>query len=127
MRHVLFLLGLVLFLIVGTASAQSSSTNSMLLAAPFSLSSTGAVSIAPTPAISTAYTLSSSDSAPDSGAVSAKNPFSTASTPAPAPDPQYVQGVFVNYEWQAYIGYTFLHFGDGHGISRNMNGLNWGI
>ena len=125
MRHVLFLLGLVL-LVSGSSSAQSSSANPMLLAAPFSMSSTGSVSVASAPAFSTTHALSPSV-AFDAEAAPAANPFSSAPASAASPDPQYVQGVFVNYAWQAYVGYTFFHFGDGHGISRNQNGVNWGI
>ncbi len=29
---------------------------------------------------------------------------------SPAPEPQGIQGVFENYSWQAYAGYTFLRF-----------------
>jgi hypothetical protein len=38
-----------------------------------------------------------------------------------------VQGVFVNYNWQAYVGYTYTHFSAKGGISRNQNGFNLSI
>ncbi|MGH9746768.1 MAG: hypothetical protein ACRD59_11740 [Candidatus Acidiferrales bacterium] len=44
-----------------------------------------------------------------------------------SPDPQYVQGVFVNYNWQVYLGYTFDHFSGPQGISRNQNGFNYSL
>src|SRR5579864_1140417 len=126
MRHVLFLLGLVLF-VTGSSYAQSSPANPLLLAAPFTISSTGDVSAVSASPSLTALSLSPASDASSSGESFAANPFSSATTPAPAPDPQYVQGVFVNYNWQAYIGYTFTHFSAQGGISRNQNGFNWGI
>ena len=129
MRHVLYLLGVVLF-ITGSSSAQTNSTNPLLLAAPFSMAASGAVSAASTPSssFSTADSLSPAPVS-TSSATLAPNPFSTATmaTPNPTPDPQYVQGVFTNYSWQAYFGYAFFHFSGPHGISRNMNGFNYGI
>jgi hypothetical protein len=125
MRHVLFLLGLVLF-VTGDSSAQSSSANPLLLAAPFTISSTGAVSAVSASSPSTALSLWPASVASSSGD-STDNPFSSAPAPNPAPDPQYVQGVFVNYNWQAYVGYTYTHFSAKGGISRNQNGFNWGI
>jgi hypothetical protein len=136
MRHVLFLLGLV-FIVTGASYAQSSAANPLLLAAPFTISSAGDVSAVPTLPSATALSLSPASvaSSPgDSFAANsfAANPFSNgpiSSAPAPTaePDPQYVQGVFVNYNWQAYLGYTYTHFSAQGGISRNQNGFNWGI
>jgi hypothetical protein len=125
MRHLLFLLGLVLF-VTGASSAQSSSTNPLLLAAPFSLSSSGAVSAAAASPSSTSYSPSLASLA-TSPSETVANPFSSAPATNASPDPQYVQGVFVNYNWQAYVGYTYTHFGAQHGISRNLNGFNLDI
>ena len=77
--------------------------------------------------LNSASSLSPAANASGSGESFAPNPFSSSPAPAPVPDPQYVQGVFVNYNWQAYIGYTFTHFSAQGGISRNQNGFNWGI
>ncbi len=131
MRHVLFLLGLV-FLFTCASYAQSSAANPLLLAAPFTISSTGDVSAVSASPSSATLSLSPASVAPSPGDSFAANPFSTApvssaSAPNAAPDPQYVQGVFVNYNWRAYIGYTFTHFSAQGGISRNQNGFNWGI
>ena len=129
MRHVLFLLGLV-FLVTCASYAQSSAVNPLLLAAPFTISSTGVVSASPTPASSTALSPSPASVALSPGDSLAANPFSSApasGAPNAAPDPQYVQGVFVNYDWEAYLGYTFTHFSAQGGISRNQNGFDWGI
>jgi hypothetical protein len=126
MRHLLLVLGVV-FLVTGSVSAQSSPANPLLLAAPFSMSSTGAVSAASTSApSSTAYSLSPLLTSPDSVAPVA-SPFASAPAVNLSADPQYVQGVFVNYNWQAYVGYTFFHFSGPHGISRNQNGFNYSI
>ncbi|MGA8143288.1 MAG: hypothetical protein WB987_05295 [Candidatus Acidiferrales bacterium] len=126
MRHVLFLLGVV-FLLTGTSSAQNNSVNPLLLAAPFSMSSSGNISAPSTSSsTSTLYSLSPTPAATGSVAPAA-NPFSSGSAPNLAPDPQYVQGVFTNYSWQAYIGYTFFHFSGPHGISRNQNGFNYSL
>ncbi len=127
MRHFLIVLGVVFF-VTGSANAQSSPANPLLLAAPFTMSSTGAVSAASNPApLSTASSpLALAASSTDSAAPVA-SPFSTAPSANFSADPQYVQGVFVNYNWQAYLGYTFFHFDGPHGISRNMNGFNYSI
>jgi hypothetical protein len=131
MRQALSLLGLVLFL-TATAQAQINSTNPLLVAVPYSMSSSGAVTAAPTPApmavtsaalVSTGFAASTPSNSPFSPATTANSSTSEA-TPA---DPQYVQGVFVNYAWQAYVGYTYFHFDAAHGISRSLNGFNFGI
>ena len=113
--------------VTGASYAQSSAANPLLLAAPFTISSTGDVSAVSASPSSTALSLSPAANASGSGESFAANPFSSSPAPAPVPDPQYVQGVFVNYNWQAYIGYTFTHFSAQGGISRNQNGFNWGI
>jgi hypothetical protein len=43
------------------------------------------------------------------------------------PDPQQVQGVFVTYSWQAYLGYTFFKFYEVPGLEPNTNGLNYAM
>src|SRR6201987_5178574 len=74
-RLVLFLVGLVLC-VTGASSAQTSSTNPLLLAAPFSLSSSGAVSAAATSPSSTSYSPSLASLATSPGEPIA-NPFSS--------------------------------------------------
>src|SRR5271165_5476715 len=105
MRHILFLLGVV-FLALGSLNAQSSPTNPLLLAAPFSMSSTGAVSAdsaAAVPSSSTSFSGSTAANSSEPVALTA-NPFSTATAATPTADPQHVQGVFTNYNWQGYLG-----------------------
>jgi hypothetical protein len=127
MRQAFSLLGLVLFL-TGTAKAQISSTNPLLAAVPYSMSSSGAVTTAPTPGssvlASTPLVSTTLTSTPLAPAATTANSSTSEATPA---DPQYVQGVFVNYKWQAYVGYTYFHFDATHGISRSQNGVNFSI
>jgi hypothetical protein len=42
----------------------------------------------------------------------------------PQPPPQGVQGVFENYSYDAYVGYTFVRFYEVPGTSPNLNGVN---
>jgi hypothetical protein len=44
--------------------------------------------------------------------------------PPPPAEPQGIQGVFENYSWQAYVGYTFLRFYEVPGTQENQNGVN---
>jgi len=131
MRHVLFLFGLVLF-VTGASYAQSSTANPLLLAVPFTISSTGDGAAVPVSPSSIAISPSLVPVATSSGDSVAADPFSNVSlshapSSAAEPDPQYVQGVFVNYYWQAYFGYTYTHFSAKGGISRNQNGFNLSI
>jgi hypothetical protein len=43
--------------------------------------------------------------------------------PAPAPEPQGVQGVFPTLYWQGYVGYSFLRFYETPQTRVNTNGL----
>ena len=125
MRHVLIVLGVVLF-VTGSSSAQSNPSNPLLLAAPFSMNPTGSGYLSSTSlSPSTGDSPSATTVAPAAALVT--NPFSSVPAPNLSPDPQYVQGVFVNYNWQVYVGYTFDHFDGPHGISRNQNGFNYSL
>jgi hypothetical protein len=127
MRYFLILAGVVL-LVTGSSSAQSSPVNPLLLAAPFSISPPAAESLnlSSSASSSTAYSLSSAAIVTPAAAPAA-NLFPPAPTMNLSPDPQYVQGVFVNYSWQAYAGYSFFRFDGPHGISRNQNGFNYSL
>jgi hypothetical protein len=46
---------------------------------------------------------------------------------APAEPPQGVYGVFQNFDWQAYAGYTFFRFYEVPNITQNMNGFNFSV
>jgi hypothetical protein len=55
-------------------------------------------------------------------------PAANASPASPAADPpQGVQGVFVNYNWQAYFGYTFFRFYEVPGRQLDTNGFNFSM
>lgn len=46
---------------------------------------------------------------------------------ATADPPQLVQGVFENYAWQAYIGYTYVRFYEVPLVTQNTNGFSYGM
>jgi hypothetical protein len=82
--------------------------------------------------------LTSSSFAPTSGgpSVNLPNPLlsapgsisSTGLVPSATPDPQVgVQGIYENYYWQAYIGYTFFSFFQVPHVVQNTNGLNYSM
>lgn len=64
-------------------------------------------------------------------AMSAPAPFTpaaNASTANPAADPpQTVYSVHVNYNWQAYFGYTFFRFYEVPGTQLDTNGFNYSM
>lgn len=64
-------------------------------------------------------------------AASAPAGFASAGNASPAGaaanPPQGVQGVFVNYNWQAYFGYTFFRFYEVPGKQQDTNGFNFSI
>jgi len=51
----------------------------------------------------------------------------SSSSPEPAEPPQGVQGVFQNYYWQAYVGYTYVRFFEIPGTQVNTNGFNFSV
>jgi hypothetical protein len=63
------------------------------------------------------------------GAASAPADSARPSSPASSSDPQQagVQGVFANYNWQAYLGYSFVRFYAAPGITANRNGFNYSM
>lgn len=114
MRHTLSLFGTV-FLLTAAASAQSNSPQPLLLTLPST-----ALSTAPAPApVTTA--IAPFSIAPGTPASAAKN-----SSVSLAADPQQgVQGVFTNYNWQAYLGYTYFLFYEAPGNHVSGNGFNY--
>jgi len=66
--------------------------------------------------------------APTAFASAGLTPAPNASPARPAADPpQGVQGVFVNYSWQAYFGYTFVRFYEVPGMQQDTNGFNYSM
>ncbi len=124
MKQVVFLVGVVL-LFASAASAQVSSNST-------SMSATSAVS-AESDASTSAPLLFASGlggSAPTRITTAEPwsiGPTSLALTEPAAADPQVVQSVFQNFNWQAYAGYTFVRFYQTPGVTLSTNGLNFGI
>jgi hypothetical protein len=121
MKHVAFLLGVIL-LFTASVGAQVSSDISL-------------------PSTSSAASATLSTSAPEASPMfalatpSATSAFGAAAPASPAPDaqdnnpPPTVFGVFQTYNWQATAGYTFLRFYlvPHPSTVLNTNGLNLGI
>src|ERR1700675_2281005 len=127
MRRFFFILGMVLVLTSAVAAqvtvAQESAAPenpafARLLTTPyFTLAPVSGVT-APAPTMPLGLAL-----APAAFASAAN-----ASPAAPAADPpQNVQGVFVNYNWQAYFGYTFFRFYEVPGNQFDTNGFNYSM
>lgn len=116
MKRLAFLLAGI-FIFAFNASAQNEPLNSPLFVSPFSESAAQPVSPSPTTA---AFSLASAPSIPEFEPNGA-NLF------APTPPPQVVFGVKPEYDFQAYLGYTFIRFYEVPGTQINTNGLNFGI
>lgn len=120
MKRLVFLLAGV-FLFALSASAQNDGQDSPLFVSPFAESAAQ-----PATAISVSPSFSMSPLPPASPEFEprASNFFAPAS---PAEPPQVVYGVKPNYDFQAYLGYTFLRFYEVPGTQINTNGFNYGI
>src|ERR1700675_25894 len=116
MRRLFFILGMVLIL---TSAVGAQATVAQESAAPEN------------PAFARLLTTPYFTLAPVSGvtAPAPTMPLGLALAPAaPAADPpQNVQGVFVNYNWQAYFGYTFFRFYEVPGNQFDTNGFNYSM
>jgi hypothetical protein len=123
MRQSAFLLGVVV-LLAGTAGAQTTLDSTPAADSPAASS----VTISQETITPQLFALSTdpSNTAP---AASSTLGASTdpASTQGPAPQTQAggVQSVFPQYNWQAYVGYTYLRFYEGGPFTKNTNGLNF--
>lgn len=123
MKQATFFLGLAL-LFVGSAAAQSNSAGSASLA----LADAAASQPVPSPIAPLNLALPAGVSAAPSEAPSHLD-LALPAAPAPSEpaEPQMVQGVFQNYDWQAYVGYTYVRFYEVPGIQLNANGVNFGV
>lgn len=132
MRQFAFLLGALVFF-AGAAGAQSSldstpvadssAVSAAAVSQDTSIPQLFAASADPSDGASGA-TSSSSNSGNSTGA-EANSALSQDTTPPPARVP--VQSVFAQYNWEAYLGYTFLHFNVKPSYSKNTNGLNLSV
>jgi hypothetical protein len=125
MRQSAFLLGVALFL-AGTASAQTTLDSTPAADSPAASN----VTISQETITPQLFALSTDPSgiAPATPAASSTLGANTdpASAQGPAPQTQSggVQSVFPQYNWQAYVGYTYLRFYEGGPFTKNTNGLN---
>jgi hypothetical protein len=121
MKRSAFLLAVVL-LCGFNAIAQQNSYNSPLFVSPFGEADSQPVStIQATPSL--AFTSSLNDAIPDFES----SPASPLAAPEPADPPQVVYGVKPSYDFQAYLGYTFIRFFQVPGTQVNLNGFNYSI
>jgi hypothetical protein len=122
MRYFSILLGLV-FLLSLSASAQSTTSNSVLLPASYYAVPAAPDFAASAPAISlTPFSVTPANTQP--GGLAPSTPLSL--MPAAAA-PQDVTSVFETYAWQLYGGYTFLRFYELPSITQTMNGFNYSV
>jgi len=122
MKRLVFLLAGVFLFALG-ANAQSDSQNSPLLVSPFAEEGVpAAAAIAPSLSLATFPSIPEFEANPATG-------FATPSPLAPASpaEPPQVFGVKPTYDFQAYLGYTFLRFYEVPGTQINTNGLNFSI
>jgi hypothetical protein len=123
MKQATFFLGLAL-LFVGSAAAQSNSAASSALA----LSDAAASQPVPSPIAPLNLPLPSGVyAAPSTAPFHDGLALPAAPVPSEPSEPQMVQGVFQNYDWQAYVGYTYVRFYEVPGIEVNANGVNFGV
>src|SRR5271154_3431689 len=121
MRHAALLFGAFL-LFTGTAGAQANSENSPL----FSSLDPGATAVAAVPVAQLTFAPKATlfpvaTSGIDAVAANSAEPSEPAQQ---GPD---VHGVFQNYNWQAYAGYTFYRFYLVPKTTLNMNGVDLGV
>jgi hypothetical protein len=116
MRRICVLAGLIV-MFASVAGAQTNAIQS------WNLSS---VSLVPSPfPAAAAAAANPSGSLGQPGGFASSSPLNLATNPAP--EPQQVQGVFVQYDWAAYFGYTFFKFYEVPGLTPNSNGFNFSV
>lgn len=132
MKQATLLLGIAL-LFAGSAAAQANSSATLSLAPAASPNSLPA--LVPPSLTNAPLNLAVPTVALPIGALeapsSAPSRFGLALPAAPAPaepaEPQVVQGVFQNFDWQAYVGFTYLRFFEVPGVQVNTEGVNFGV
>jgi hypothetical protein len=120
MKRFAFLLAIVL-LGAFNASAQQNSQNSPLFVSPFGEADSQPASASPA---APPFALASALHAIPEFEPNAATPVAA---PEPAEPPQVVYGVKPTYDFQAYLGYTFLRFYEVPGTQINLNGFNYSI
>ena len=132
MKQTFVLLGVAFIFVSGARAQEHPAIERLLTSSYFTLAAT--VSEAPPPTLPLAIApgiATSSSNTPAASAPATTEPGTfAANTPLAAtpPDPpQYVQGVRVIYNWQAYFGYTFFRFYEVPGTQVNTNGFNYSM
>ncbi|MGD0543867.1 MAG: hypothetical protein ABSB65_05610 [Candidatus Acidiferrales bacterium] len=132
MRYIFVLLGFILSAAFGAAAQQN-----LVGPAPLSPNPDAAVATPVPVAPSTSLfalaspNLDATIRTPTPAAQNIFMPASLADPAALAPSstagPQAIPGVFENYSWQAYVGYTFVRFYELPDVAENQNGVNGGV
>ena len=135
MKQVLFVLGVVLIFAGSFAGSAAAQTNSGFSSLSLS-NATPVVDVATTSIVTTnsiaplpfATALDNTATTPFATAAPWMSTMSTTTLSQPAAAPQQdVQGVFQNFQWQAYLGYTYVRFWETPSVQVNTNGLNFGV
>jgi hypothetical protein len=131
MKQAFAILGMVFVLATGAAAQEHPAIGRLLTTTYFTLAPASDAPSSTLPLAVAPGTLSPSSGAPGSGASLTPAPgtfgFAANAPSAPADPPQYVQGVFVTYNWQAYFGYTFFRFYEVPGMQQDTNGFNYSM
>src|SRR6202034_2404344 len=132
MRHISALVGVILLAALSAAAQQNVSALASVFPNP-DATITVPASVAQNPPL---FALASPnlDATVGTPAPLAQSAFLPAAfadpailAPSPAPEPQAIPGVFENYSWQAYVGYTFVRFYELPNVAENQNGVNGGV
>ena len=130
MKQAFAILGMVFVFVSGAAAQEHPAIERLLTTTYFTLAPTSDAASSTLPLAVAPSTLWSSSGAPSPGTVAPATFSFAANAPsaaAPADPPQYVQGVHVIYNWQAYFGYTFFRFYEAPGTQRDTNGFNYSM
>jgi hypothetical protein len=132
MRYMSALVGVILLAALSASAQQNPIGTASLPSHPGATIETPA----PVPPSTSLFALASPDldASIRTPAALAQNVFMPATfadptilTPASASGPQAIPGVFENYSWQAYLGYTFVRFYELPDVAENQNGVNGGV
>jgi len=130
MKQALAILGMVFIFVSGAAAQEHPAIGRLLTTTYFTLAPTSDAASSTLPLAVAPGTLASSLGAPSPSAVAPATFSFAANAPlvaAAADPPQYVQGVHVIYNWQAYFGYTFFRFYEVPGTQQDTNGFNYSM
>ena len=129
MKQVAFVLGVVLIFAGSFAGSAAAQTNFGIPTIDLSntMPSADVTTISNSP-LPLTLALNTPDATPFMSATPWMSTMSTTSLSEPAGKPQQdVQGVFQNFPWQAYLGYTYVRFWETPSAQVNTNGLNFGV